>query len=471
MLPQLRELRRSFPDELVVIGVHSAKFPAERVSANLRAASRRLDIDHPVINDAEMAVWQSYAVRAWPTLMFVDPEGKVWGKHEGEFPLDPIRDLLRDAITSYDAAGLIDRTPLPVEIPAESPTSLRFPENVLADEPGGRLFVADTGHHRIVVAGLDGRVQTTIGAGIAGWTDGPATDARFDRPQGMALAPDRATLYIADAGSHTIRAIDLSIELAAGSADHGPPESGGVGDGWTVRTVAGTGELGHDRQGGPALETGIASPWDLTFRNGVLWIAMAGTHQLWTFDPATSEFRAAAGTGVESIHDGPLAEATFAQPYGVSELDGILYVADSETSAIRSVDPAGNRVRRLLGRGLFDFGDRDGAGDEARMQHTQGVCATTEDGRPIVYIVDGYNGKIKRLDVFSRTVTTLAGAGGDNQPHLADGPFDAARFWEPGGITIAGRTLYVADTNNHAIRALDLERQLVTTLPIGGSPA
>jgi len=471
MLPQLRELQRSFPNELVVIGVHSAKFPAERVSANLRAAARRLDIDHPVINDAEMAVWQSYAVRAWPTLMFVDPQGKVWGKHEGEFPLDPIRDLLRDAVTSYDAAGLIDRTPLPAAIFAEPPTFLRFPENVLADESGGRHFIADTGHHRIVVTSLDGRILSTIGSGIAGWTDGPATDARFDRPQGMALAPDRVTLYIADAGSHTIRAVDLSTTSVAGSSEPGPPESGRMGDGMTVRTVAGTGELGHDRQGGPPLETGIASPWDLSFRDGVLWIAMAGTHQLWTYDPATGEFRAAAGTGVESIHDGLLAEATFAQPYGITELDGVLYVADSETSAIRSVNPAENRVRRLLGRGLFDFGDRDGTGDEARMQHTQAVCATTEDGRPIVYIVDGYNGKIKRLDVFSRSVTTLAGAGSDDEPRLVDGPFDAARFWEPGGIAIAGRTLYVADTNNHAIRALDLESQRVTTLPIGGSPA
>ncbi len=471
MLPQLRELERSFPDELVVIGVHSAKFPAERVPANLLAAVRRQDIDHPVINDADMAVWQSYAVRAWPTLMFVDPEGKVWGKHEGEFPLDPIRDLLRDAIATYDAAGLIDRNPLTGAVTAEPPTFLRFPEKVFADESGGRLFIADTGHHRIVVTGLDGRVQGTIGSGIAGWSDGPATDARFDRPQGMALAPDGATLYVADAGSHTIRAVDLSTVLATGSLDQDPPESGGVGDHWTVRTVAGTGELGHDRQGGSPLETGIASPWDLTFRDGVLWIAMAGTHQLWTYDPASGEFRAAAGTGVESIHDGPLAEATFAQPYGITELDGVLYVADSETSAIRSVDPTGNRVRRLLGRGLLDFGDRDGTGDEARMQHTQGVCATTKGGRPTVYIVDGYNGKIKRLDVFSRTVTTLAGAGGDDEPGLVDGPFGAARFWEPGGITIAGRTLYVADSNNHAIRALDLESQRVTTLAIGDSPA
>ncbi len=449
MLPQLRELERSFSNELVVIGVHSAKFPAERESTNLRAAVRRLDIHHPVINDAAMAVWQGYAVRAWPTLMFVDPQGKVWGKHEGEFPLDPVRELLRDAIVSYAAEGLIDRTPLVHAVTPEPDTPLRFPEKILADEAGGRIFVADTGHHRIVVAGLDGDVQATIGSGAAGWADGLAGEARLDRPMGMALAPGGSTLYVADAGSHTIRAVDLD------------------GTAWTVRTVAGIGELGHERTGGPPLETGIASPWDLVFRKGLFWIAMAGTHQLWTYDPESGEFRAAAGTGVESIHDGPLPEATFAQPYGITHLDGVLYVADSETSAIRRVDPAENRVRRLLGRGLFDFGDRDGTGDEARLQHTQGVCATTEDGRPIVYVVDGYNGKIKRLDAIRRTVTTLAGSGEGEEPRHLDGPFETARFWEPGGITCAGRMLYVADTNNHAVRALDLDRRMVSTLMVG----
>ncbi|MEA2584395.1 MAG: hypothetical protein QOF33_2480 [Thermomicrobiales bacterium] len=440
----MRELEHEFAGELVVIGVHSAKFPAEKLSENLRAAVLRHRLEHPVVNDADFAVWQGYGVRAWPTLMFLDPRGYVYAKHEGEFPLDPVRDLLRGMIAEYDAEGLIDRTPLPLVPIAEPAGVLRFPGKVLADGANGRLFVADSGHNRVLIADLDGKIQRTIGSGEAGLLDGESDTARFSEPQGMALTPDDRTLYVADRANHALRAIDL-------------------GDG-RVTTVAGTGERGNARGGGgPGTETALASPYDLVFREGLLWIAMAGTHQLWTFDPASGIAQPAAGTGVESIHDGPLAEATFAQPQGITELDGVLYVADSETSAVRRVSPAEDRVRRLVGRGLFDFGDVDARGDSVRLQHVEGVAATEENGEPIVYLADTYNDKIKRLHPATREVVTVAGGSGHG---LADGDFDSAEFWEPAGVSIAGRTLYVADTNNHVIRAVDLDRGEVRTLGI-----
>src|SRR5918997_1619220 len=171
ILPQLRELERIFAEELVVVGAHSPKFPAERVPANLRAAVQRLGLHHPVVNDAAFRLWQEYAVRAWPTLMFVDPAGRVFGKHEGEFPLAPVRDLLAEAIAEYEAAGLLRRGPLALDPLPAGGGALRFPGKVLADAPGGRLFVADSGHHRIVVTDLDGRTGPAIGAGEAGLAD------------------------------------------------------------------------------------------------------------------------------------------------------------------------------------------------------------------------------------------------------------------------------------------------------------
>jgi sugar lactone lactonase YvrE len=443
-------LERLFPDEVVVIGVHSAKFTAERVPANLRAAVQRLGIHHPVVGDPDHAVWQSYAVRAWPTLMFVDPAGRVWGKHEGEFPLEPVRDLLAEAIREYDEAGLMRRGPLPREPLPSAGGALRFPGKVLADAAGDRLFVADTGHHRVVVTDLGGRIRRTIGSGEPGLEDGPLVTARFNGPQGLALGPD-GRLYVADTENHAIRAVDL----AQG----------------TVETVAGTGEQGYERSGGPARQTALSSPWDVAFVGDLLWIAMAGTHQLWTLDLAAGVVAVAAGTGAESIHDGALRETTFAQPGGLAALDGALYVADSESSALRRVDPGTDRVRRLIGRGLFDFGDRDGTGDMARLQHPLGVAATSEDDGPVVYVADTYNSKIKRLDAATRTIAALAGRGGDDAALAhgqADGPFEEARFWEPGGLSLAGRRLYVADTNNHAVRVLDLERREVGTLTIEG---
>ena len=375
----MRELEHEFAEELVVIGVHSAKFTAEGVSQNLRAAVQRLELHHPVINDGEHQVWEEYAVRAWPTLMLVDPRGRVFAKHEGEFPLEPMRVALAGLIAQYDAEGILDRRPLTLDPLPPGGGTLRFPGKVLADAASDRLFIADSGHNRILVADLEGRVTTAIGDGEPGFVDGPAEQARFDHPQGLALDAASETLYVADEPNHAIRAIDL----ASGQ----------------VTTVAGTGEQGYDRLGGgPGREVALSSPWDLALVGQRLWIAMAGTHQLWALDLATGQVGVAAGTGAESIHDGPLREATFAQPSGLSALGGVLYVADSESSAVRSVDPANDQVRRLVGRGLFDFGDVDGVAGQARLQHPLGVAATTEDGAPLVYVADTYNDKLKRLD-------------------------------------------------------------------------
>ncbi len=288
----------------------------------------------------------------------------------------------------------------------------------------------------------DGRVERTFGSGQPGLLDGPAESARFFNPQGLAVSPDGATLYVADTGNHTLRAIDVQTGQ--------------------VRTVAGTGERGgSDVGGGVGLETALASPWDLAWSGDRLWIANAGSHQLWSFDPATGQLAIAAGTGVESIHDGPLAQATFAQPSGLAELGGIVYVADPETSAIRQVDPAADRVRRLVGRGLFEFGDIDARADSVRLQHPLGVAAVEERGQPVVYVADSYNNKIKRLDPATRQVDTVAGTGAHG---LTDGELLDAGLWEPGGLSILGRHIYIADTNNHAIRVANLDTGTIDTI-------
>jgi DNA-binding beta-propeller fold protein YncE len=206
----LRELEREFAAEMVAIGVHSAKFTAEGVSRNLRAAVQRLEVHHPVINDNEHVVWDSYAVRAWPTLMFVDPSGRVFARHEGEFALEPLRAALAEIIAGFAADGSLDRRPLTFEPLPPGGGTLRFPGKVLADAAGNRLFIADSGHNRIVVADRDGRVTTIVGDGNPGFADGPAAQARFNHPQGLALDVATETLYVADESNHAIRAIALA---------------------------------------------------------------------------------------------------------------------------------------------------------------------------------------------------------------------------------------------------------------------
>lgn len=446
ILKNLQEIERRHPGELVVIGVHSAKFPAEQKTANLRAAVDRLGIHHRVINDGDHLLWDAYAVRAWPTLMLIDPNGRVIGKHEGEFELETFDRFVSEAITEFDADGQIDRSPIASSFAQEpGETFLRYPAKIAADREGQRLFIADTSHHRVVETDFFGNVREVYGSGTAGLLDGPTRSARFDRPHGIALSEDGVTLAIADIGNHAVRAVDLVSGV--------------------VTTLAGTGEQGYDRESGLGPETALASPWDLIWHKGALWIAMAGWHQIWRYDPDTRQIDVAAGTGAESIHDGALLESTFAQPSGITLAGESLYLADSESSAIRALDLAEDRVRRLVGRGLFTFGDLDARGDSVRLQHPLGVAGTGSGEHAIIYIADSYNNKIKALSPLARSVTTLFGSG---DAGYLDGDADEAMFREPGGLALSGDLLFIADTNNHAIRVCNLVENTVTTLEIRG---
>lgn len=441
MLPQLRELEERFAETLVVVGVHSAKFSAEGVTANLRQAVLRLGIRHPVVNDSHYQVWDRYAINAWPTTVIVSPDGYVVGSHAGEFVAAQFRTVVEDLLAEADAAGRLNRAPFSwkLEREGEPERLLSFPGKVLADEAGGRLFIADTGHHRIVVTDLDGRVQTVIGRGDPGMEDGIFESASFRDPQGLALAGN--VLYVADTGNHAIRRVDLGAR--------------------TVERVAGTGEQARlARRCGPALETPLNSPWDVAMHRGAVLIAMAGSHQLWSLDLGRDEVRRLVGSGREALFDADLEHAALAQPSGIAVEKESVAFADSESSAIRVADLQRDRVQTIVGEGLFDFGDRDGQGSDVRLQHPLGV----EMQGGTLFAADTYNNKIKQLYPTTRASWTWLGTG---EAGLRDGAGGQARFWEPGGVSIAAGRLYIADTNNHAIRAAELSTGEVQTV-VGG---
>ena len=278
-----------------------------------------------------------------------------------------------------------------------------------------------------------------IGSGRKGLADGAFADASFKDPQGMALVGD--ALYVADTKSHAIRKVDLSARR--------------------VETIAGTGEQARMFHAG-GRSVPLSSPWDLAVSDGIAYIAMAGFHQLWRLDLETMEAQPHAGSGREMINDGPLATATLAQPSGIATDGDKLYFTDSETSAVRLADVSpGGRVATIVGQHLFTFGDVDGVGDQVRLQHPLGVDLY----QGVLYITDSYNSKIKRVFPATRGVTTLAGSGDHG---LSDGAALSARFDEPGGISLLDDKAYIADTNNHAIRVLDLANRQVTTLELTG---
>ena len=441
IIPDLERLEAEYPDELVVIGVHSAKFANEGDTNQLRDIVQRYGLEHPVVNDESFAIWNAWGANAWPTIALIDPASKVVGIRSGEGVYDAVEPVIAGLVAEFDAAGALDRTPRHFALEADNAPrrALNYPGKVLAVD--GRLWVTDTGHDRVLeVDPTSGDVLAAYGSGIRGAEDGPGSQATFNSPQGLAYGAE--TLYVADTDNHLIRAIDLSSGV--------------------VTTIAGTGELGYPAREGPARKVGLNSPWAVQLDEGTLYVANAGSHQIVSINLDVAFVTPLVGNARESTTNGPFTSAELAQPSGLALSEqGVLYFADSESSSIRAADLASETVHLVVGGDatLFEFGDEDGQGNSARLQHPLG---TSIDGDTL-YIADTYNSKVKRVDVRTGTVTSWLGS----TPGWADGM--EAQFNEPGGLSFSDGLLYVADTNNHAIRVVDVASGGTSTLILKGA--
>ena len=468
ILPELKKLEKAYPNELVVIGVHSAKFETEKDSKNIEEAVLRYEIEHPVVNDARHQLWNTYGVRSWPSVLLIDPEGKaIWGT-SGEITFDQVNEQLKRGIPYYRKQKLLDETPIRFELAAyrQKDSELKFPGKVLADEKNDRLFISDSNHNRIVITDLAGKLRDVIGSGVIGRADGSFEKASFDHPQGMALVGE--TLYVADTENHMLRKVDLKQRRVTRIAGTGVQRRGP----WPGGTT------GPNRWQSKPSTTALNSPWALHVHKDHLYIAMAGPHQIWRMGLDEKRVGLYAGNGREDIMDGLLLPRTpystgtpgnsissFAQPSGLTSDGKWLFVADSEGSSIRAVPfDQKEKVWTVVGSAdepqgrLFDFGDVDGPKAQAKLQHALGVVY--HDNK--IYTTDTYNNKIKVVDVKTGATRTVAG---EKEPGFDD---ERGLFDEPSGITIAGGTLYVADTNNHAIRMVDISTGKVKTLKLTG---
>ncbi|MFC7342600.1 NHL domain-containing thioredoxin family protein [Saccharopolyspora griseoalba] len=394
VIDELRPLEDEFSDVLVTVGVHSPKFEHEADPDALAAAVERYEVHHPVLDDPELTTWQNYAVKAWPTLAVIDPEGYVVHVAAGEGHVEALRSIIAEVVAEHEAKGTLHRGDGPYVPPPAPETTLRFPGKVLP-LPDGGLLVSDSANHSLVEFAADGEtVLRRIGTGARGWADG--AEPQFSEPAGLTLLPAEVAaragydVVVADTVNHLLRGLRLS-------------------DG-SVRTLAGTGEQWRDgADSGAATEIPLTSPWDVAWWEpaGGVVIAMAGNHTLGLFDPIAGEVRRFAGTTVEGLRDGAAEEAFFAQPSGLAAGGERLWLADSETSALRWVEADGDgfAVRTAVGTGLFDFGHADGPAAEALLQHPLGV-AVLPDGT--VAVCDTYNGAIRRYEPATEEVSTLA---------------------------------------------------------------
>jgi thiol-disulfide isomerase/thioredoxin len=442
IIPTLSKLEEKYKNQIVVIGVHTAKFEAEKITANIRKKVREYNVKHPVVNDANQVIWNNFGVNSWPTLVLIGPDGNVIDKAGGEVSFDVLDRVIGKLVQTAKSKGLLDETPVQFFSEREKSHSggLLFPGKVVADKESNRLFISDTGHNRIVVTDLAGKYQEAIGNGVEGLADGPFDKAMLNRPQGTCLVD--GILYVADTENHAIRAVDFKAK--------------------TVTTLAGNGKQANfGTHGGKGTSTSLSSPWDLVLipNTKTLAVAMAGTHQIWKFNIATDDARLWAGSGQENIVDGTLLGANFAQPSGLATDGRSIFVADSEVSGVREISLGRKEhVQTIVGVGLFGFGDVDGRGSNVRLQHCLGIAY----GDKKLFIADSYNNKVKVCDPATRAVESFVGS---TTPGSTDEP---ALFDEPGGLSVAGKDLYVADTNNHHIRVVDLESKKVKTLALDG---
>ncbi|EFL33492.1 NHL repeat containing protein [Streptomyces viridochromogenes DSM 40736] len=421
VLDELRELEEKHRDTVVVIGVHSPKFVHEADHRAVVDAVERYGVEHPVLDDPELATWKQYAVRAWPTLVVIDPEGYVVAQHAGEGHVHAIERLVEELEAEHTAKGTLRRGDGPYVAPEPEPTVLRFPGKALL-LPSGNFLVSDTTRHQLVELAGDGEsVVRRIGSGARGFADGSADEAAFNEPQGLTLLDD-GSVVVADTVNHALRRLDLA-----------------TGE---VTTLAGTGRQWWQGSptSGPAREVDLSSPWDVAWWQDKVWIAMAGVHQLWAYDPADGTVAVTAGTTNEGLVDGPGGEAWFAQPSGLAAAPDRLWLADSETSALRWVEPDGS-VHTAVGTGLFDFGHRDGAAGQALLQHPLGVTALPDGS---VAVSDTYNHALRRYDPATGEVTTLA-----------------TDLREPSDAVLVGEDIVVVESARHRLTRLRLPEEAV----------
>lgn len=445
ILPMLQKLEASFAEEVVVIGVHSPKFSAEKSVANVADAVARYGIQHPIIHDPDFILWKQYQINAWPTLVFIDPHGRIIGQQAGEPEPLHLLNGVRDMLDYYEKQGALQPKPFaftPAELPA---TKLLFPAKIkplpmrpeaTSSQPP-QWVVADSGHNQLVVFADDGHEITRYGSGEKGCLDGTAHTASFNAPQG--LVANAAAIFVADTGNHAIRRIDR--------------HSG------AITTLAGDGGRGVVllNKFEPALGRGLASPWDLALKDNILFFANAGTHQIGGIDLNTGLLRLVAGSSLENIQDGAVLLAPLAQPSGLvlNAAQDRLYFADSETSALRYIDFKQGTIHTVIGSGLFDFGHVNGPFATARLQHCLGLCLIDDTQ---LLIADSYNAAIRLVDFTTGMVSDL-----DANAWVCEAE-SCRPFAEPAGIWAASpNRILLSDTNNH--RIMEINRTTLTMRP------
>lgn len=270
---------------------------------------------------------------------------------------------------------------------------------------------------------------------------GAALDAGINLPRDTAIGPD-GSLYVADTYNHRIRRID---------------------PGGQITTIAGNGSTSYNGDGIPAVQASLYWPHDVTVDDdGTVYIADSAHHRVRSIDPQTGFISTVFGTGASGkTGDGGLGtQARLKNPKSVALFDGGLYVSDL-SHRVRRLDLDTGLVVTVAGTGTAGYSGDGGSAVAAQLNGPQRIAL---DSAGNLFIADARNNAVRRVDGEAGVITTIAGTGvagysGDG------GPGTAARLQRPRGVAWdGGSTIYIADSNNHRIRALDLETGIIITL-------
>jgi DNA-binding beta-propeller fold protein YncE len=405
----------------------SPRFQHERDGQRIATRFGRYEFGFPIANDPDWTAWQQYDIEAWPTVLLIDGRGTVRERIVGNGSPQEL-DARIASLLDEDAATAIEGAPIELHRPAEPATALRYPVGLAVD--GHRLYVADSGHHRVLECDHAGRVLRQFGSGRADYLDGPSDAAALRRPHGLCL--HRGALYVADSGNHAVRRIDLrngDVDTVLGGGRPGRPVEGPVTDHGAVA-------LDHPRA--------------VVVAGEALLIACCGDNRIWQYDLGTRVLRLAAGSGELGVEDGIGTDAAFAEPVGMAAVQQLAYVCDGAGSAIRSVNVRTRQVTTLVGQDPWNHGLADGARSDGRLQDPQAIALDPD--APVLWIADCGNDLLR----------TLRLGGGELTTHALPQPLHG-----PSGLAVADGRVWIADTDAHAVLQLDTRSGALRSVPIG----
>lgn len=424
-LQDLQALCARYPQRLRALAVHVPRFDHEREARRMLRRIHRHGVRLPVALDADWVAWQQFGLRVWPTVLLVDAAGRVVARIEGDGPLveleAPVQAFESDAAPEGDGPSASPRAREP-----DSP--LRFPVGLAVNDQ--YLYIADSGRHRVLECTHAGRIVRQFGSGDEGFMDGILGQAAFRRPHGLTLL--REMLYVADAGNHAVRRINLrsgDVDTLCGSGRRGEPREGQVFD---PRAVS------------------LDAPQAVAVTGDQLHIALAGDNRIWSFDLGRAHLTFRAGSGELAVRDGAGAAAAFAQPVALAAVQQKLYVCDGAGSAIRAMQLRENSVQTLVGQGPWEFGHADGPRAIAQLQEPQAIALDPD--APLLWIADTGNDRLRSLRL----------GGGELTSHLLPQPLHG-----PAGLAVGAGAVWIADTDAHAVLRVAPKAGTMLHVPVG----